>query len=167
MSVRTVGSKKNVFSIEPLLPSGKIYGRPSALSLSPALSKVLSPSSVADNGPRSKRKYKEFNFQRFHCFHKFPLEKFVSNAPVDDGSVSAAMRPLLMILACTAVSIALSGLVLGVAIKGSLPPSSSTVFLICLPAVSATLLPRSYASGQRDCSNARVCNKIRVRAFSR
>ena len=55
----------------------------------------------------------------------------------------AAMHdcPLLIVRAFTAVFTAASRSALGMTMNGSLPPSSSTVFLMCLPAIDATLLP--------------------------
>ncbi len=49
--------------------------------------------------------------------------------------------PLLMMRACTAVAAARSRSALGITTKGSLPPSSRTVFLISLPASLATARP--------------------------
>ena len=55
----------------------------------------------------------------------------------------AAMQdwPLLMVRAFTAVLTASSRSALGITMNGSLPPSSSTVFLICRPAALATWRP--------------------------
>ena len=55
----------------------------------------------------------------------------------------AAMQdwPLLTTRARTAVLTAASRSALGITMNGSLPPSSSTVFLRCLPAWAATCLP--------------------------
>ena len=39
---------------------------------------------------------------------------------------------------------------LAMTMNGSLPPSSSTVFLRCLPATAATALPAAFAAGERD-----------------
>ena len=49
--------------------------------------------------------------------------------------------PLFFVRALTAVSIAVSISALGITIKGSFPPSSSTHFFIARPAVAATALP--------------------------
>ena len=49
--------------------------------------------------------------------------------------------PLLIVRACTASGTTRSRSALGRTMKGSLPPSSRTLFLICRPAVAATLLP--------------------------
>ena len=55
----------------------------------------------------------------------------------------AAMHdcPLLIARAVTAVFAAASRSALGMTMNGSLPPSSSTVFLTCSPAIDATLAP--------------------------
>ena len=55
----------------------------------------------------------------------------------------AAMQdcPLLMARACTAVRTAARAIGVGMTMKGSLPPSSSTVFLIWPPACAATCRP--------------------------
>ena len=55
----------------------------------------------------------------------------------------AAMQdcPLLTTRAWTAIFTARSISALGITMKGSLPPSSSTVFLICRPACDATAMP--------------------------
>ena len=49
--------------------------------------------------------------------------------------------PVLMVRALTAVLSALSKFALGITIKASLPPSSSTLFFICRAAVLATSIP--------------------------
>ena len=49
--------------------------------------------------------------------------------------------PLLIVRAFTAVVTASSRFAEGMTMNGSLPPSSRTVFLICLPAIDATLRP--------------------------
>ncbi len=55
----------------------------------------------------------------------------------------AAMQlcPLLMVRASTPIRAARSRSALGITMNGSLPPSSSTVFLICRPAWLATCAP--------------------------
>ena len=55
----------------------------------------------------------------------------------------AAMHdwPLLIMRAFTPTSAAVATSALGRTMNGSLPPSSSTVFLMCFPAVAATWLP--------------------------
>ena len=57
----------------------------------------------------------------------------------------AAMHdwPLLIVRALTAVRTAASRSALGITMNGSLPPSSSTLFLMTLPAALATWLPAS------------------------
>src|ERR1043166_2976356 len=64
----------------------------------------------------------------------------------------AAMHdwPLLIVRALTAVVIASSRLAEGITMNGSLPPSSSTVFLICLPAMLATLAVSGNELNRRD-----------------
>ena len=69
----------------------------------------------------------------------------------------AAMQdcPLLMVRALTAVEIASSRSALGITMKGSLPPSSSTVFLMRSPHCAATerpagSLPVSVAAATRS-----------------
>ena len=48
----------------------------------------------------------------------------------------------------------------GITMKGSAPPSSRTVFLICPPAVFATALPGALAAGQRGCPHAVVLQDL-------
>ena len=74
----------------------------------------------------------------------------------------AAMHdwPLLTMRAFTAVSMAARMSALGITMNGSLPPSSSTVFLICPPAAAATLrpacsLPVSETAATRGSSRTR------------
>jgi hypothetical protein len=75
-----------------------------------------------------------------------PDTKRRSNSSATDSVTMkrfAAMHdwPLLMVRAFTAVRAAAVISALGITMNGSLPPSSSTVFLICLPAALATWLP--------------------------
>src|ERR1017187_2241418 len=70
----------------------------------------------------------------------------------------AAMQdcPLLMVRALTAVEMASSRSALGITMKGSLPPSSSTVFLMRSPHWAATerpagSLPVRVGGGPRTC----------------
>ena len=76
----------------------------------------------------------------------------------------AAMQdcPLLIMRAFTAVATALSRSALGITMNGSLPPSSSTVFLMCLPGCAATCAARGLAAGERDGRDARVVDDARA-----
>ena len=70
----------------------------------------------------------------------------------------AAMHdwPLLTTRAFTAVSIAAARSALGITMNGSLPPSSSTVFLICRPAAAATLRPACSLPVSVTAGDARI-----------
>ncbi len=75
----------------------------------------------------------------------------------------AAMQdcPLLIVRAFTAVDAAASRSALGITMKGSLPPSSSTTFLICAPAARPTetpapSLPVSVTAAMRGSSISRA-----------
>ena len=70
-----------------------------------------------------------------------------NSSAIDSATMKrlAAMQdwPLLIVRALTAVRTAASRSALGITTNGSLPPSSSTLFLMSLPAALATWLPAS------------------------
>ena len=70
----------------------------------------------------------------------------------------AAMQdwPLLIVRALTAVRTAASRSALGITMNGSLPPSSSTVFLITLPAALRDVAAGAVAAGERHRRDPRI-----------
>ena len=75
----------------------------------------------------------------------------------------AAMQdcPLLIVRALTAVAAAFAMSALGMTMNGSLPPSSSTVFLSARPARAATSCAGAFAAGQRHRADARIVEERR------
>ena len=77
----------------------------------------------------------------------FSISFFSNESAIASATINlfAAIQdcPLLSIRAVTAVVTAASKSALGMTMNGSLPPNSSTVFLICFPAAAAKLAPAS------------------------